>query len=130
MQQQRSPKISFREIFRVVRFSTFATISARSGRLTKQRRQQNANSGTHADGPCSKGSNSPISQDGGPSEDRKPASECLPFAPSTGGTELASSGVTDAGYRHGTKAILLCRLPHVSLFAFPWARVEAFSRLR
>src|SRR4051812_9491878 len=32
-QQQRSPKISFREIFRVVRFSTFATVSARSGRL-------------------------------------------------------------------------------------------------
>jgi hypothetical protein len=32
MQQQRSPKIDFREIFRVVRFSTFATISAISGR--------------------------------------------------------------------------------------------------
>src|ERR1700730_737295 len=31
MQQQRSPKINFREIFRVVRFSTFATISARNG---------------------------------------------------------------------------------------------------
>jgi hypothetical protein len=30
MQQQRSPKISLREIFRVVRFSTFATISATS----------------------------------------------------------------------------------------------------
>src|SRR6267142_3030591 len=30
MQPQRSPKINFREIFRVVRFSTFATISARS----------------------------------------------------------------------------------------------------
>jgi hypothetical protein len=27
-QQQRGPKINFREIFRVVRFSTFATISA------------------------------------------------------------------------------------------------------
>src|SRR5258705_12579018 len=30
-QQQRSPKINFREIFRVVRFSTFATISALFG---------------------------------------------------------------------------------------------------
>src|SRR5258705_10181701 len=30
-QQQRSPKINFREIFRVVRFSTFATISAQNG---------------------------------------------------------------------------------------------------
>jgi hypothetical protein len=30
MQQQRTPKINFREIFRVVRFSTFATISASS----------------------------------------------------------------------------------------------------
>ncbi len=32
--EQRSPKINFREIFRVVRFSTFATISALSGRRT------------------------------------------------------------------------------------------------
>jgi hypothetical protein len=31
MQQQRSRKIDFREIFRVVRFSTFATISANNG---------------------------------------------------------------------------------------------------
>src|SRR5258707_7748443 len=31
MQPQRSPKINFREIFWVVRFSTFATISARNG---------------------------------------------------------------------------------------------------
>src|SRR5258705_13570673 len=31
MQPQRSPKINFREIFWVVRFSTFATISAQSG---------------------------------------------------------------------------------------------------
>jgi hypothetical protein len=30
-QQQRSPKIDFREIFGVVRFSTFATKSARNG---------------------------------------------------------------------------------------------------
>src|SRR2546423_6114880 len=30
-QEQRSPKINFREIFRVVRFSTFATISVKSG---------------------------------------------------------------------------------------------------
>src|SRR5712672_2528080 len=30
MQPQRSPKINFREIFWVVRFSTFATISAQS----------------------------------------------------------------------------------------------------
>jgi len=30
-QQQKGPKISFREIFRVGRFSTFATISAQSG---------------------------------------------------------------------------------------------------
>src|SRR5258708_37313557 len=30
--QQRSPKIDFREIFRLVRFSTFATISANSGK--------------------------------------------------------------------------------------------------
>src|SRR3981189_3108799 len=31
MQPRRSPKINFREIFWVVRFSTFATISAKSG---------------------------------------------------------------------------------------------------
>jgi hypothetical protein len=31
MQQQRNPKINFGEIFRVVRFSTFATISALFG---------------------------------------------------------------------------------------------------
>jgi|SRR3954454_22415555 len=31
IQQQRSRQINFREIFRVVRFSTFATISANSG---------------------------------------------------------------------------------------------------
>ncbi len=30
-QRQRSPKINFRELFGVVRFSTFATISARNG---------------------------------------------------------------------------------------------------
>src|SRR6266850_2277199 len=35
MQPQRSPKINFREIFWVVRFSTFATISARNGRWRK-----------------------------------------------------------------------------------------------
>jgi hypothetical protein len=29
--EQRSPKINFREIFRVVRFSTFATVSANTG---------------------------------------------------------------------------------------------------
>jgi hypothetical protein len=33
-QQQRSPKINFREIFRVVRFSTFATVSATFSSLT------------------------------------------------------------------------------------------------
>src|SRR5216684_6361624 len=48
--------------------------------------------------------NRPISQDGGPPEDHKPVWECLPFEPSTGGTETASSDVTGAGYRHGTKA--------------------------
>jgi len=36
MQPQRSPKINFREIFWVVRFSTFATISARSGRFVSE----------------------------------------------------------------------------------------------
>src|SRR5258708_10637094 len=55
-------------------------------------------------GPCSNQSNRPISSDGGPSEDRRPVWECLPFAPSTGGTETANSGVTGASYHHGTKA--------------------------
>src|ERR1700704_621245 len=59
---------------------------------------------THAGRPCSKESNRPVSQDGAPSEDRKLEWECLPSALSTGGTETASSGVTGAGYRHGTKA--------------------------
>jgi hypothetical protein len=31
LQQRESPKINFREIFEVVRFSTFATVSANSG---------------------------------------------------------------------------------------------------
>jgi hypothetical protein len=36
---QESLKISFRGIFGVIRFSTFATISAQSGRSPKRRRR-------------------------------------------------------------------------------------------
>jgi hypothetical protein len=42
MRQQRSPKIDFREIFRVVRFSTFATKSAKSGNQVLAARDRNA----------------------------------------------------------------------------------------
>jgi hypothetical protein len=37
-QQQRSPKINFRKIFRVVRFSAFATISAMNGLMHRSKR--------------------------------------------------------------------------------------------